>query len=450
MLVLHGGQFYNPDEYRYLTSRTVAKDIQKGHFVDAFTDATKEADHLGFKIFGILPALIEKRYGEDPRIPAFFFSLFSWLNISIVWLLAKRLGADEKESLWATIFAASSNVLFFYSSHLFPYDIALTFGLLALYIALQERATALTSATTGFLAFLTFFTYNGYWTLAGFAMLAHILPSIKENSQLLTKSIWVAMGFFAPAIGVIVLSWHFGNDLLNSYITFSKTIINGQFTEGWSIPFKYLWASERFMLVIWLCLAIYAATIFAKDRESRITTWLAGLMFIYACFVVSSVLLQKFVVYGRLARQLVPFFALASAYGLRIIQDQKQYGKTITQILVVFIILQAGFNLQEPFQLVYPAEFSNKAKVLYPDFKPPKNMTYFYTPNIIDVGQYKAYFVKYVFPLPENQTTIEGEILMRAENPMSSFLPFRFDEGYTPQERIHFPKIEMIITRVQK
>ena len=428
----------------------IAKDIQNGDFADALTEGTRSAGHMGFKIIGVLPALVEEKFGENILIPAFFFSTFSLFNISIIWFLALKLEADEKEALWAVILVSSSNALFYYSSHLFLYDIALTFGLATLYLAEQKYTGVWISVLTGIFGFLTFFTYNGYWTLTAFAFIVHIFFPARMLPRILYKSVFAAIGFTAPFIFLVLLSWRYGNDLLISYSTFSKTITNGLFSEGGSIPFKYLWSTEYTILIIWLFLTFVSFTTLSKARPGRIMIWLGGLIFIYGCLVVSSVMLHKFVVYGRLARQLVPFFALASGYSLRLIQDRWRWGNLILTIILAGVIVQTGINFRHPFQLIYPTDFANDVRRLYPDFDPPKNMTFFYTPNIIDVGNYKAYYVKYVFPLPEGFTPIEGDILMSAENPLSSFPPFRFDEGFPPNERTFFPVINMMVTRAKK
>jgi hypothetical protein len=88
---------------------------------------------------------------------------------------------------------------------------------------------------------------------------------------------------------------------------------------------------------------------------------------------------------------------------------------------------------------MYPADFAKLAQERYPDFLFPKNMTFFYTDNVIDVGPYKAYYIKYITPLPDEVPPIEGKILMSAENPLSSFRPFRYEEGYSPEDKLSFP-----------
>jgi hypothetical protein len=454
-LVMQGGQFFNPDEYRYLTSRVIAREIQKGNYDRAVTEATRRAGHLGFKIIGILPALLEVKHDRDINsqtalIPALFFSLFSWVNLILVWLLARRLGADEREALWAVFLAGTSNALFYYSSHLFPYDLAMTFGLSALYAGVSAKGeTIWVSLAVGFLGFLCFFTYNGYWTLTAFAFLVHIFSPGTLRYRWILKAGFTALGFFFPLIAILRLATMYGNDLLRDYVIFSQNVTNGLFSEGPWIPFKYFWASEQTILIIWLLLLSCSIFFFFRKPSRRILVWLAGVFFLYACLSISSALLLKFVVYARLARELVPFLALAGAYSLRVIEADKRIGKICLAFVLLVGLIQAQINFRKPLRLIYPTEFIQEVREQLPDFRPPKNITYFYSPNVTEAGAYRAYLVQFVYPLPKEEIPIEGEILMSAENPLSSFPPFWFDEGYSPQERSAFPTLMMRITRIE-
>lgn len=438
-LAFQGGQFFNPDEYRYLYCREVARDIQKGDYAAALTELTREAAHQGFKFLGVIPAMVELKRGENSVIPALFFGLFSLINIALIWLLALRLGGDKTEALLASFLAAASSTLFYYSSHLFPYDPAMTFGLLALYIGLRRESGIWTSMLTGVFGFLAFFIYNGYWALVGFIFIVHILFAFGSYTRLFSRTVFAGLGFFATLLLLVRINGQFGNDLMQGYGQFSDTITNGNFSEGAILPFEYLWTAEHFLLIVWLLLISYAIVMISRSDSQRVIIWVGGALFIYACFVISSMVLHKFVVYGRLVREMVPFLVLASAYGFRMIEGSKRWGRLITVVILAVVILQAGLNFRRPFLIIYPLNFANQARKVYPYFKPPKNMTYYYTSNVIDVGPYKAYYIKYIFLLPDEIPPVDGKILMSAEHPLSSFPPFRYEDGYAPQERIAFP-----------
>lgn len=442
-LVFEDGQLFNPDENRYIWSRVVAQEIYKHNFTKAMTTLTAEAEHQGFKFLGVLPALIEvKRWGQNLHFPALFFCLFSLFNLALVGLLALRLGADEKEAALATFAAACSSALFYYSSHLFPYDAAMFFGLLALYIGVQKQPKIRTSIFVGFFGFLTFFTYNGYWSLAGLAFAVHIFIDFKNNKRIFFKSVFAGIGFFASLFLFVWMDNSFGNDLLGNYSAFSETVQSGVFSEGWVFPFQYLWAAENWLYILWLVSIGYAIFSLSNNPPQRTILYLGSIVFVYGCLFISSVVLQKFVVYGRLVRQVVPFLALGSSYGLRILADNKNWRRSAFYIFLVFMVIQTGFNFRRSFMITYPEVFSKQAQLLYPDFKPPKNMMYFYTPDVVDAGPYKAYYIKYITPYSTIEIpSSESIIVLSAEHPLSSFPPFRYEDGFTPEERAKFPEV---------
>jgi hypothetical protein len=164
---------------------------------------------------------------------------------------------------------------------------------------------------------------------------------------------------------------------LKSYITFSGTITGGVFSEGGTLPFAYLWTAERIVVIIWILLLVYSIFVLSKRHPKQILIWILGGLFIYSCLVIPSVLLHKFVVYARLARQLVPFFTMAVAYGLRDVELEQQFGRSITVVVLCIILIQAGFNFLPPFLISYPVDFIKEVQSKYPDFKPPKSITFF-------------------------------------------------------------------------
>ena len=160
VLVMSGGQLYWPDEDRALQSRAIVEELEAGEPLAAWAHATESAHPL-FKVLGVLPAVVAVNYALDARPAAAFFALFSVLNIWLLARIARRLGADAVESsLAALLFAASTSFLYF-SRHLFPYDAAMTFGLLSLYAGSKADGSWRESLVCGFCAALCFLTYFG-------------------------------------------------------------------------------------------------------------------------------------------------------------------------------------------------------------------------------------------------------------------------------------------------
>jgi hypothetical protein len=127
-----GDKYYISDETRYEVSRNAAKFLSQGHFGEALKQFTFSPEHLGFKVIGVIPALIEHLVGPSLVFPAILFGLFSVLNLYLIFLLSQRVHASSNESPYALLIASSCLSLLYYSRHLFPHDMAMSFGLLAL------------------------------------------------------------------------------------------------------------------------------------------------------------------------------------------------------------------------------------------------------------------------------------------------------------------------------
>jgi Flp pilus assembly pilin Flp len=225
-------------------------------------------------------------------------------------MMILRAGADEKEALFAVFNLGTSNSLFYFSSHLLPYDLAMVFGMLALYTGVSDKFSKSGSFLTGLLGSFAFVTYNGYWSLAVFAIFVHVLYALKFRHRVLVRIIFMLLGFLAPFVAIYFLGMFLsGENWLKEYLTFAGTVVQGDYSEGAVLPFLYLWATEKYLLILLLFLAAIAFIVLPK-RPRRVMLWLGGLLFIYGCLSIPSVMMNKFVVYGRLVRQMVPFIAL--------------------------------------------------------------------------------------------------------------------------------------------
>lgn len=431
-LVLRGGQYYFSDEQRYETSRAFVKFAVSGNFTEAFLQLFTAPEHLGFKIIGILPALVEQITRESLAVPALFFSIFSIVNLYLVYLIAKRSGASDRESHYALILAAASISLLYYARHLMPYDPAMTFGLLALYIALAEKPEIKTSLACGTLGFLCFLTYNGYWSLAGYAMLAHVVWGNTKLSGVLNKGIAAALGFFLPAILLIVAAAASGVDMLDEYRVFAATVSQGSFDEGWSLPFEYFWHAEHLVVVAFASLSVLGL-IASKGGNKSLFLWASAILFIYLCLAIPSVFTHSFVVYGRLVRQITPFLVLLSAAGLSKLEEAFVTRRRVAQILLVLILMQAAWNYLDLLRLSFPREFAAQAQSLFPEFAFSEKRLIFGAPALCQNNGYIAEYVKRFEVPPVENPPVAGQILLAAPHP-DNFLPYQY-EGYTYEQR---------------
>lgn len=436
ILIFRGGQYYISDETRYEVSRDAARLVVQGQAGEAFRQFTISPEHLGFKVVGILPALIEHIAGPSLVIPALFFSLFSVLNLYLIFLLSRHIQASSTESLYALFFSASCLSLLYYSRHLFPYDMAMSFGLLALYTALARPQGMKASLACGSLSLLCFLTYNGYWPLAGFAMIVNALINDSKIKGILKKAAVTGTGFLAPlALLIIVMFWS-GTNMVSAYQLFATSITQGSFEEGWSLPFEYFWHAEHATILFLGLLAVYAIIGIFRIKQKQASVGAYGVVFIYICLLIPSVFLHSFVVYARLARQLLPFLILLAANGLAQLEQHKVARYNIPMAVLAVILVQAVWNFGSSYQLYYPRQFSEELQAQFHGFEFSSKRLAYGAPTVCQNNGYVIENTKYFLSAPTTTQSVEGEILRDISHPVN-FLPYQY-EGYTPEQRQEF------------
>ena len=436
ILILRGGQYYIADETRYEVSRDAARLLVQGQLGEALRQFTISPEHLGFKLVGVIPGLIEQIAGPSLVLPAMFFSLFSVLNLYLIYLIAEHNQASSPEPLFALILAACAHSLLYYARHLFPYDLSMSFGLLSLYIALTGKQDTKSSMLCGSMGFLCFITYNGYWTLAIFVMLANILVNSKNHVELLQRSIVTGIGFLAPLVVLLLAMLVAGTNMISAYRLFATSITQGTYEEGWSLPFEYFWHAEHTGILILGVFSLLAIIRRPKEREQEILLWSTGLLFIYACLVIPSVFMHDFVVYGRLARQILPFLILLSAAGLSQMEQLSISRLNIPLLVLVLALVQAAWNFGESYQLSYPRQFSEALQAQFRGFEFSSKRLAYGAPTICQNNGYVIENTKYFLSVPETTQPVKGGILLDLSHPVN-FLPYQY-EGYTPEQRQEF------------
>ncbi len=426
LLVEGGGQFFFPDETRYFLSREAATLVASGNLRPGLLLPFSNSEHIGFKVLGLMPALLEERFGHDGRLPALFFSIFSVLNLLLIGLCARRLGASPMAQLWALFLGVCSNSLFYYTRHLFPYDASLCLGLLAFYIGSRSGGWRRSTAV-GLLAGLAFITYLGYWTLAGTVMLLHLLRGGGWRLWL-ERALATGAGFGAVVAVVLLVNQLSTGHALADTLRFATTINQGDFHEGHSLPWRYLQAAEGLLLWVWLAAAAYAMVWLIRSQAARggrnQARWLclAALVLLYVIPLVTSNVLQKFVVYGRGARLEVPFFCLLTALVLDDLDWSKRVVRLAVAGLAVLVAISAVLRFAVPLTQQFPAAFRTRGDALLRQRPPP------------DPGSYYRYVnVNHYVMAAEVLKQAPAETLLVAAHPYQ-FEPYLF-EGFSPAER---------------
>jgi len=420
-LVFSGGQFYWGDESRYNQTRRLAAVLVEGRF-DSLTQRLSQTDHPLFRLIALPPAIIEALTGDNPKIPGAYFALFSAFNVALIGLIAMRLGAVPAEALAAAFVLAVSASFFYFARHLLPYDAAMTLGLSALYLGAGSESRPQRSLLCGVIAGCAFLTYLGYWTLAAAVLVIHVLLGASVT-DITRRAVFAGIGL-AMAIGVLVgVSALGGKNLPQALLGFSSEVNQGTFSEGWRLPWAYLWHAEHGLLLLWLGAAAWGLATLRTGMLSR--TMIAGLLgvaVVYGALVLFSVGLSRFVVYGRLARQLVPFFCLISAAAFQTWRRSLTERMRVisTAAMALLLLAQATVNFSTPLRQVFPADFTARSSTV--------------DRSITGGAQVIAVNAEHLYPGPKHVVLpSQYEVLRQAPHPLQ-FIPYQY-EGYTPAQR---------------
>jgi hypothetical protein len=294
-------------------------------------------------------------------------------------------------------------------------------GLCAVLMAVEDPPRPVHLILTGFFAALCFLSYNGYWTIALFAMLAGLLHSERSLrlSRLIEKGLLIALGFSVLAAILLTINAFSELNVFYEMYKFSFSVYNGDYAEGWSLPFVYLWHAEHFMLVLWTLTLLggLAWAVRGGQVSRRFLFAAAGVLFIYLSLVVFSVFFHRFVVYGRLVRQAVPFLCLGTAYVLARLRATLPDRSRVPAFVALLILLQVGLNWYAPLTQQFPIEFRARAN------------------SYIDArgGVFEFLYADRIYPTPAPPPAWPFEVMYAAPHPLQ-FKPYLY-EGYNPEER---------------
>lgn len=451
-LVFGGGQRFFPDENRYLRCFILLRHLGRGDLGAATDFVLQSPDHTGFLAVGMIPALLQRvalfalgrapdRPGIDATawLPSLFFVSASLAAIVLVGAIARRAGGCEREGLLAAFLMACSTVMFCYSRHFFPYDAALALALWALWLGLSERPGFARSLAVGLVAGAAFLTYNGYWLLSLAGIAVHVLhrTSVRE---LVSRATAAGLGFAAlPALLTAVGIARERGVFVRKMARFSRLAsTQADFSEGWSLPWAYLWHAEHGLLLVVVAGALgvlgLAAFRGSEPARRRGLLFLAIAAGVYAAMVLFSNGLERIGAFGRQARQLVPPLCLATASAAAPLIASARVSR-LWPALGLAAALQAAFNFAAPLRQRFPRDVARELTARHGELGRDTTVRVDESPEEkpLPGARYVLLNARYLHPIYGPKPRPEGRVLFRTAHPLE-YLPFQY-EGFLPVER---------------
>ncbi|MCY4538705.1 MAG: hypothetical protein OXE52_10800 [Chloroflexi bacterium] len=461
LLIVNGGQFYFPDESRYQRrSVNAAESLFQADFRSAIDQVLAYDKHHGFTAVGLVPAIVHRAIfylnpppgfswttywlsrDNDYRVSALIFAIPSALSIGLIYLLARRAGAGETEALIAAFLLAASNTFFIFSKHFLPLDSSLLIGLAALWLAIDKRETSPKHAiAVGIATFLCVWVYYGHITFVLMIVMifcGYFAPNLRAAAS---RAFGMAAGALLIAMPLFLYSsFVLDIDIVSEAIEFSESVAQGEYFDGSVFPILYLGNAEAGIALVWMIGVIIAAGMLARQPRSpdlqRVKLWFAILITLYLLMVLFSAGLQMFVVYGRIARTLVPFLVMLSAFALTPCLMSR--GKKAFAVFVGVISILALANFVPAIRLEYFIEVAKRAEQDYGELSYETELSYPALPFGVygeenPLLRYKLLNAGYYYPISEPRDLPQGEVLMQVAHPFNH-RPWQY-EGMTREMR---------------
>ena len=430
VLIWRGGHRFWPDETRYDRSLEAVAAALGHNWPQALRWIFGSADHLGYKLMGVVPGFFQLRFHLAAGWSQMFFAVFATANIAWVARIARQAGADETEALGAALAMACSNAMFYWSRHFVPYDLAMFWGLACLSVSLRPSAGWRGSLAAGFLGFVTFATYNGYWLLVAVALSIHVLLALPRAGRVLWRAGWALLGLGGSFLLLLIAAETVLKvSLLQSYLDFAGTISQGDFDGGLGVLVEYLLSAETALALVWVGAAVLLVLAARSRRiERRGWLWLAAACSVCVVLVTGSNVLHKFVVYGRLTRQVIPFCSLLTGYVW--FHLWLRTGK-VRSAFAVLLVGVAAWNFAGPLRQEFPEDFIARGQPVIAAWRLRLAAAKGTPPAPAD---FRFIYTNFYWPLPPVEPVPPGSLVLRARPHPMQYGPYQY-EGYNRVQR---------------
>ncbi|MEO6568465.1 MAG: hypothetical protein ABIO94_06845 [Opitutaceae bacterium] len=448
-LAWSGGQYFFGDEERYDRGIQLYFAIAHGD-LPAVRQIAALPEHALFPWIGALVTAGQHGlaqftpYGtwENPgsavltiKLGAVLLSLFSTANLFLTHRLARIAGGTPEEANWALLLMAASNTAFYYARHLLPYECAITSALLALVLGLQTP-TAWRGFACGIFAGACYHLYNGYWYLVPVVWSIYVATNWRRADR---ARLWFSCtaGLLAAMLVPMGIGWAAGGPrYFQLMVSFSQSVTQGAFAEGWSLPWEYLWHSEM-SGGAFVAAAFGGAVLLTFHHGSKLPSRVRGALSVLValCLLLGlfSAGLKIFVVYARTVKPWIPVLCLLGGWALATLSTAFP---SLRRIATLAIVLLAAINFAPHFTRVFPRE--TEIAVLRSVGNPKRALSVsgsLYIPLALPVARPDLALVnaQLIYPARDYLGFPTGETLLKVTHPLS-YPPFQY-ESHHPRER---------------
>ncbi|MEO7411904.1 MAG: hypothetical protein ABIZ81_00985, partial [Opitutaceae bacterium] len=341
-----------------------------------------------------------------------------------------------REAFCAALVLACSNTAFYFSRHLFPYDASIALTLAALLVAAGSEGKV-RSVAAGLLAGAAFHVYNAYWYLLPLVVLIRFFRESRNCQNRGDACVTLASEVVAVALPYSLGLWFFGPAFLQSTVMYGRSVVQGLYREGWSLPGEYLWHSEGFFGLVAILLPI---TFWLRSRirkiqpvPGRVVVLSATVLGIWLLWTVMSTSAHLFVLNARTVKPIVPLLCILSGWGLASWTQVNSRAGWIGGALLVTLSL---FNIVPHYWRVFPREFEATALGQVGNPKRTATVTGSYfgaAPSPVTNPDYALVNAHYLYPVRSPAEPPAGETVLSAAHPLE-YPPYQYD-GFTPRQR---------------
>jgi hypothetical protein len=260
------------------------------------------------------------------------------------------------------------------------------------------------------------------------------------------RALWALGGLVGPYFLLLYVAlWTIKVYLLESYLTFSGSINQGDFKDGHGVIVAYFWFAESLMVVVWLgALGWMLVRACRGGVERRAWFYLGAVVAIATSLVVGSNVMEKFVVYGRIARQMVPFLALLTGYVF--FHRWEFWNARVPRVVAgATLVALAAWNFSGPLRLVFPPQFEAQGAAVIAGLDAEATKA---GRSVMPRDRFRFVYTTFIWPAPSDQhLPPRYRVLLDRPHPLA-YQPYMY-EGFGMAQRATFRRSDFRMKLIQ-